>query len=496
MSLRRRLFLALTLMVGLCLLALIQIVMGELKPAMRKAVEETLIDTSIMLAELARQDMADGLLTDGRAFESRLAQGLARYAGRRPKATVWGVRKDRTDHRIYVTDAQGIVLYDTRSPDTVGQDYSQWNDVFLTLQGEYGARTSPQLPDNQAVLYVAAPILAHNGSLLGVVSVGKPAASLEPYFHSTRQTLERAGLLLFGAALVLAFGLAWWHGLDVARLSQFARAVAEGKRVALPTLTTKEMRRLGHMVQAMRTELEGREHVERTVLAVAHELKSPLTAITGAVELLDDPAMAAADRQRFLAQVHRESARMGRIIDRLLSLTRLEARQALEAPTPVDLASLTSEILQDRRWQALEKGLTIENQLPETLLVRGEHVPLRQALDALVENALEFAPHGGSVRLRVTTEALPAATPNEVTLGIRNDGEPIPDYALPRLFERFYSLPRPDTGQKSSGLGLALAQEVATLHGGSITIENMPKSKGGGVEARLRLPGVGTHQVV
>ncbi|GAB7082024.1 two-component system sensor histidine kinase CreC [Megalodesulfovibrio paquesii] len=474
MSLRRKLFLALTFLTGLSLVFLLDIVLDELKPAMRRTVEETLIDTSVMLAELARDDMAAGQLEDG-----RLVAALTRYTTRQPDAVVWGVRKDRTDHRVYITDARGIVRFDSDGGQDVGKDYSQWNDVHLTLQGRYGARTSPQHPDTGAVMYVAAPVLAGNGTLLGVLSVGKPAASIEPHFAATRARLLRAGVLLFGAAVLLSLVLAWWHGRDVIRLGRYAAAVAQGRRTALPSLRTKEIRQLGGLVETMRTELEGRAHVERTVLALAHELKSPLTAVTAAMELLEDPAMPEIDRVRFLEQVRRESERMGRIIERLLTLARLEARPALREPEAMDLAAIARGVLQERHWLVAAREIRVDDQLPPALPMLGEAQLARQALDVLLENALEFTPRGGGIRLEGGVEQ------GMVALRIHNDGPAIPEYARDRLFERFYSLPRPDTGRKSTGLGLALAQEAAALHGGAIAVENDPA---GGVMAVLRLP--------
>ena len=99
-------------------------------------------------------------------------------------------------------------------------------------------------------------------------------------------------------------------------------------------------------------------------------------------------------------------------------------------------------------------------------------------LKELLENALDFTPPGGTLRFSAQVRH------HDVDVCLFNQAEPIPEYALPRLSERFYSLPRPDSGRKSTGLGLNFVEEVLQLHGGSLQIGNVA----GGVEVTLRLP--------
>ena len=111
--------------------------------------------------------------------------------------------------------------------------------------------------------------------------------------------------------------------------------------------------------------------------------------------------------------------------------------------------------------------------------LRAEAFLLRQALMNLLQNAIEFSPRDEIVQVNVSVDAV--ATHFE----IRDAGPGIPKYALDRIFERFYSLKRPDTGRKSSGLGLSLVKEIVSLHGGSVSISNRD---GGGTTVRLNFP--------
>lgn len=111
--------------------------------------------------------------------------------------------------------------------------------------------------------------------------------------------------------------------------------------------------------------------------------------------------------------------------------------------------------------------------------VHGDAFLLQQAVLNLLDNAIEFAPEGSTI------EVLLKASDGNAEITIRDHGSGAPDYALPQLFDRFYSLPRPATGRKSTGLGLALVREVARLHGGEVGFNNHPE--GGGV-GWIRVP--------
>lgn len=472
MSLRLRLFIAFAVMVGLSLFFVLDIVTDELKPAMRQSMEETLIDTSIMLAEFAREDFREGVFKDGHLLEA-----LDRYTKASPDALVWGVRKQKTDHRIYVTDARGTVLYDSDGGKAVGRDYSRWNDVYLTLRGKYGARSTPSGEDGKSVMYVAAPIYNDANKLVGVLSVGKPTASIEPYFMKARNTIIQASVSLFLAALVVALLLAWWHGRDVTRLVAYTDDRARGRQTRQPRLGASEMKRLGAAVEKMRVELEGKEYVEQYVHSLTHELKSPLTAITGAVEILESPDLSDTDRQRFLHHIGAENSRMRQIIERLLLLASLEKQEALNNPAEVDIATQLNTLLEAHEVRLSASNITLERQIPDSLHLQGEGFLITQALDNLLGNALDFIPQGGTLSVLAYRKNKGAVV--EVT----NSGDPIPDYAFDKIFNRFYSLPRPSGGIKSTGLGLPFIREVAELHGGSIKLENIE----GGVRAILRL---------
>src|SRR5687767_2106561 len=168
MKIGLRIFLGFFLIVGLAAFFVMKVFVDEIKPGVRQAMESSLVDTANAMAVLAAPELRAGTLREG-----RFAQAIASLSAQPLDADISGVRKRGFDYRIYVTDARGIVVYDSTGQD-VGADYSDWNDVYLTLRGRYGARSTRSDPDDDttSVMYVAAPV-RHDGEIIGVLTVAK-----------------------------------------------------------------------------------------------------------------------------------------------------------------------------------------------------------------------------------------------------------------------------------------------------------------------------------
>ena len=221
-----------------------------------------------------------------------------------------------------------------------------------------------------------------------------------------------------------------------------------------------------------------RNYVEEYVQGLTHEIKSPLSAIRGAVELLQED-MPAADRNRFLSNIRIESERLQVIVDKLLELSALEKRRGLTEVTEIRVDELLGEVVQTTGTVAGQRGVTLKSHAGTGIVVAGDRFLLHRALVNLVQNAIEFSPAGGEVELTVNQDR------HDTEIAVIDQGSGLPAYAKAKVFERFYSLPRPDTHRKGTGLGLSFVKEIAELHRGSITLENRPE---GGLKAVLRLP--------
>jgi two-component system sensor histidine kinase CreC len=366
--------------------------------------------------------------------------------------------------------------------------------VYLTLRGQYGARSTLDIPGDpsSSVMYVAAPIYA-GSAIVGAVTVAKPNRTVQPVIERAERRLVLLGAALICSGLVIGALLSLWLSGAVRRLTGFALAVSAGKRASVPALPGVELRQLAAALESMRTQLEGKAYVERYVQTLTHELKSPLAAIAGAAELLRSD-MQPEQRERFLRNIETETTRLQSLSERLLHLAQVEQRRGLEERVPIGLSALVQELLDAQLPRLQARHIQAENLVPREAALIGERFLVRQALANLIDNAVDFSREGGA--LRIDTERIDMGLTGAEGAGagaqeprrlvrVFNQGEPIPDYALPRVTERFYSLPRPATGRKSTGLGLSFVREAAQLHDGAFQIRNVE----GGVEAELTLPG-------
>lgn len=474
MNIGLRILLGYFLIVALAALLLGRVFVQQVKPGVRQAMEDTLVDTANVLAELAADDLLAGKMDSG-----RFAQRLRALRGRDVGAEIWGFRKRDASYRVTVTDARGMVVFDSDGRD-LGRNNSRWNDVYRTLRGEYGARSTRDDPNDDAssVMYVAAPVRDARGNIAGVLTVSKPNRAIAPFIARSQEVILRWGFVLLGAALLIGLLAAWWLSRQLGALRRYADAVTAGERASLPD-TAGEFADLGRALETMRDRLEGRQYVERYVHALTHELKSPLAAIRGSAELLESP-LPETDRKRFATSIGAQVGRLGEMVDKLLALAAVEHRQRIEQPEPVDAGELLRRAANDVAAQAQAAGVRIEVEAGKGgPALRGDAFLLRQLLVNLLDNAIAFSPRGGTVRADVEADA------GGLSIRVRDEGPGVPDYAATRVFERFYSLPRPGSGERSSGLGLSLVREVAALHGGEATLRNR---EGGGAEAVVRLP--------
>jgi len=311
------------------------------------------------------------------------------------------------------------------------------------------------------------------------VGVARPLSSVKEAIWHARMRLAAGGIAV--ALIMMAAG--WWiaskltHSLE--RLTVYALAVRDGKEARPPDSRASEVAALAKAFEEMRVALEGKAYVEHYTQTLAHELKAPLSAIRGAVELMQEVTMPAEERAQFLAHLRVESIRIQAIIDRMLKLASLEARRGLEETEVLTAIGCANEAVQALMptWQT--RGLRVRVEGTEAVRVRGERFLLVQAVTNLVQNAIEFSQGGGEIVVKVELED------GRVRWVVEDEGPGVPEFALARVFDRFYSLPRPGSTRKSTGLGLSFVREIAVLHGGEITLENRVQ---GGARAVLCLP--------
>jgi two-component system, OmpR family, sensor histidine kinase CreC len=421
-----------------------------------------MVDTANILSELAADDVAAGVIATG-----RFAQQVEQYVRRPIDVKIWGLDKQTLDFRVYVTDVKGIVLFDSTQV-AVGQDYSGWRDVARTLRGEYGARATREIQQDQrtSVMYVAAPVLRH-GQVIGVLTVAKPMATVQAFVDRAERKILVSGLWLLALSAAVGVAVTLWVVWSIRQLRQYANAVESGKKVAVPRIPG-ELGELARAMEAMRVRVQGREYVEAYVRALTHELKSPLAAIRAAAELLQEP-LPEPDRQGFTQEVLDQTGQLQSLVDRMLELSKLEQRETLNIRTQMPLRAL----LQPFQHTGLYKGLQVSTEGDDSS-ANVEPQLMALALTNLLENAAAFAPASSQVAIEV----------HHGVLSVQDQGPGVAAFALQRMGSRFFSTVRPDGVTKGSGLGLAIVRQIMVLHGGDMRVINT----GTGLRVELHFP--------
>ncbi|MDI6871079.1 MAG: ATP-binding protein [Bacillota bacterium] len=327
-------------------------------------------------------------------------------------------------------------------------------------------------------------------------------------------TDARGRIALFNAAAERAFQVEEKQALGqpvlaVARLASLAEGFsavlagepAEVKEIA--TTTPAERLYEAHLAPVRRpdgtisgavavlhdvTEIRRLERVRSEFVAnVSHELRTPLTSLQGFVETLQDGAADdPATLHRFLGIIAAETARLARLVDDLLDLSRLESGLLALRSSPVDLGALIQRTLAFYEPAAQAKRVTLEAAVPPDLPpVPGDEDLLEQVLRNLVDNAVKYTPEGGRVEVAAEQVSYPDRR-REVVVRVADTGPGIPPEHLPRLFERFYRVDRARSRQLGgTGLGLAIVKHIVERHGGRVWLESAP---GAGARFSVALP--------
>jgi len=203
----------------------------------------------------------------------------------------------------------------------------------------------------------------------------------------------------------------------------------------------------------------------------SHELRTPLASVAGFIETLRGPARNdAAARDQFLQIMQAQTGRMARLIDDLLSLSRLEMKPFFDASERVDLVPLLGGVVDALSPLAAETGVTLERQFGDgPAIVAGTRDELIQVFENLIENACKYGRSGGRVEIAIDR----AGADSGVDVSVRDFGDGIPEEHIPRLTERFYRVDADSSrGQKGTGLGLAIVKHILTRHRARLSIRS------------------------
>lgn len=451
----------------------------QLRPSAKAVIEDSLVDNAHLVASLIAPAMAAGRLGDpkfDRQMQAWLNQTITARIGNQYKTNI--------SQHLYVTNVKGKVIYDSRHL-AEGQDYSRWNDVYLALRGGYGVRSTRVDPadPNSSSMYVAAPI-RHRGRVIGVVTLIKPGRPVQTFIEAAEAEMVRRAMQIGVVALVVAAAMALWLRSGIEQVRRFA--LPQGDQPLLDRRrprfrTARELNDLVQSIDDMRTRLAGKAYVEQTMQTLTHELKSPLTAINASAELLRDD-LPAEDRQYFAHSIGEQARRLTHLVDQMLLLSRAEQHNLDLQREPIHLAELFAQLKSQRLAIIRRKQVDWQDVIDNQLILQADRFWFTQMLGNLLDNALDFINDGGLLQI----QALPEQ--DQLALRIFNSGQLIPEFALEKVREAYFSLPRPGgQGKRSSGLGLTLVDRIVTLHGGAWVIGNQAGPEGVFVSIRLPL---------
>lgn len=377
-------------------------------------------------------------------------------------------------------------------PPDEGPGPRQFQEVQRALQGRPTAAVRVST-EGQTIVYAASPI-QRGGQVRGALLMSTQEGDIDRIIAEERWDFVLVFMIAAVVMLLLSVLLAGTIAEPMRRLSDAADRVRRGIRARheIPDFSDRsdEIGQLSLSLREMTSTLYNRiDAIERFAADVSHELKNPLTSLRSAVETLP-LAKNPENRARLLEVILHDVKRLDRLITDISGASRLDAELQRGEAVPVDLPNLLHTIVGMREEVgASGEARVVLEVVPDLkpsrgLIVSGHDSRLVQVFDNLIENALSFSPPGSTVTIQCRRRGAMIET------SVEDDGPGIPDHALERVFERFYT-DRPEQGfGQHSGLGLAISRQIIEAHGGTIRAGNRPGKDGssGGARFTVALP--------
>lgn len=474
MKLAAKIIFAIFIITGIGFYYLTYGILENVRTRYLEGVEETLVDQSKILAAYVAEGIkqktfsADNLHT---IFDDIYKQEF--------NSKIYQLKKTTVDLRVYITDDKGRIIFDSTRKASIGEDYSNWRDVFLTLQGKYGARSSRDHIEKQSssVLYVAAPILV-DGNIRGVLTLAKPTTNINSFLSLARSKIRTRTIIAASFIILLSIMVVLYLTRPVKLLTIYANEIKNGRKASLPKLDSSEIGDMGRAFEEMRLALENRKYVEHYVQTLTHEIKSPLSAIKGAAELLEEE-MPVDQKTKFLTNIKNESERIKMLVDRMLELSSIENMKSLSNTNVISFSETIREVIQRMTAVLESKKLSLKTEIMDDIFIKADSFLIKQAIVNLLQNSIDFSLPEDTISITTTIKG------EMFQLSFIDQGPGFPEYASTKIFNKFFSLQRPDNGRKSTGLGLNFVKEIMMLHHGTIVLKNL---SGKGLCAVLSIP--------
>jgi histidine kinase len=318
-----------------------------------------------------------------------------------------------------------------------------------------------------------------NGMGMGMGNQGSTRGGLPQLFADFRasfnEALMYAVIAAMAAAVLLSFLFSRRVVAPVRAMSLAAQRIADGRYDERVEVNGEdELGRLAARFNQMAEKLNQVESMRRRLIGdVSHELRTPLTAIKGSVEGLMDGILPA--NEETYQQIHAETDRLNRLVDDLQELSRVESRAYELDIQSVDLLSLVGTVSKRLGPQAESKRISLDSDLsPDLPQVLADQDRIIQVLTNLTNNALQYTPEGGKIKISAQRQN------GEIQVSVRDTGVGIPPEHVDRIFDRFYRVDKSRSRQSGggSGIGLTIARALVEAHGGRIWVESVGEAQG------------------
>ena len=449
-----------------------------------ESAKSVMVEVSSLMSRVASQNNKDGEI-DLETFETLIVNYLRSQRNTIDKNTPQKLE----NLAIYVTDKDGLLVLDSRGL-TLGTDMREINEVGSALSGKSDTTNiiveesrGPRKARGAVIEYflqsrylnASNPIYGDRGEILGAVVVVAPLIDLmgENY-------LLRFIFYIFVIALLFGFLGSYRISRNINRVQKYTSNLFSGEDVLMPDLNN-QFNKLARTIRDARADVELKDDVEQYIDTLAHELRTPITGIQLTAENLLSP-MTDKQRKRFVENILESNKHMDLLVNRLLDLSRIERREALKNVETLKIKEVIQTVLKapSREKTILDKDLKIDIQINSNASLKAEKILLEQAIGNIINNALDFSPSSGTITIKASQ------TNAAISIIVLDDGPGIPPQVINKLFTRFFSVSRPDTGVRGNGLGLRFVRKIMKLHGGEVSLQNRFIQQG--AEAKLRFP--------
>ncbi len=379
---------------------------------------------------------------------------------------------DIADADVFATDTDGNIIICGCEPESENESclHSGVKLASKHISEWYNAHPlkldTLDIYDN-AYYVTAAPLNNSNGERYGTVFAAAPILVVHELLSTITRIFLASAIVPVVIMLIAIYIMTYRLTKPLKLMSEASRAMAKGdfsKRI--PVMSDDEIGELSVSFNMMTNSLAQLEGMRKSFVAnVSHELKTPMTTIGGFIDGILDGTIEPEKQNYYLEIVSNEVKRLSRLVQSMLSMSRLESGEFALKPELFDLSGLLCSIVISQEQRIEQKNLNITGlDGLQNISVNADRDLLHQAIYNLVDNAIKFSEDGGNISFELKTEN------KKTVLTVINTGKGIPEKELPYVFERFYKVDKSRSASKNStGLGLYIVKTIITAHGGTVT---------------------------